>query len=292
MAAIIEPSHPAKSDNDGVVNERAASLSISPEARRLSRAEIEQFKTDGYVKNLPVFDANSVATLQDQFHEMSALVPPGIDMSKINNWFKCHTFCWTIIRTPAILDYVEDLLGPNFFLWGNQFFVKFPKDESIVPFHQDAQYWPLNPARTVTVWLALFDADEDNGAMEIVRGSHTQGRFEHHVNEDPRYALEQEVSDSQIDRDKIVPLTLNAGEISLHDDGLLHGSPANNSDRIRAGMTMRFCPTEVKCDLSVWPTFETTMMRGIDEYRHNPVCKAPTRDHYPVKKFQHSSEFL
>ena len=29
---------------------------------------------------------------------------------------------------------------------------------------QDAQYWPLTPARTVSVWLAFWDSDEANGA--------------------------------------------------------------------------------------------------------------------------------
>ena len=35
---------------------------------------------------------------------------------------------YNLCRTPAILDYVEDLLGPNFFQWGGQFFLKEPKD--------------------------------------------------------------------------------------------------------------------------------------------------------------------
>ena len=52
--------------------------------------------------------------------------------------------------------------------------------------------------------------------------------------------------------------------MSLHDDGLLHGSGANLSDRIRCGLAMRFCPHDVKCDRSVWPTFEAYPVRGIE----------------------------
>ena len=77
-----------------------------------------------------------------------------------------------LCRTPAILDYVEDIAGPDFYQWGGQFFVKYPGDGSIVPWHQDAQYWPLTPRRTVTVWLAIHDADEANAAMQVVAGSH------------------------------------------------------------------------------------------------------------------------
>ena len=70
---------------------------------------------------------------------------------------------------PEILNYVEDILGPDFVLWGGQFFLKEPNDGSIVPWHQDIQYWPLKPAKAVTVWLALYDTNEENGAMKIVK---------------------------------------------------------------------------------------------------------------------------
>ena len=49
---------------------------------------------------------------------------------------------------------VEDQLGPDFYLWGSHFFVKKPREESIVPWHQDAQYWPLQPQNAVTVYIA------------------------------------------------------------------------------------------------------------------------------------------
>lgn len=266
-------------------------LTPSADVRRLDQAEIDHYHEWGYLKNLPVFDEPSVERLQSLFYEMAALLPDGVDINKVNMWHKAHTAAHQLIHTSAILDYVEDLIGENFFLWGNQFFVKYPGDGSVVPFHQDAQYWPLKPMRTVSAWLAIFDADEANSAMQIVRGSHRQGRFDHSVNDDPDYVLQYEVDDAQISRQDIVTLDLKAGQISLHDDGLLHGSPANLSDRVRCGMTFRFCPTEVKCDLSTWPTFESYLVRGVDEFQHNPVGKAPTGQGAPVRKFQHSSEF-
>jgi hypothetical protein len=40
---------------------------------------------------------------------------------------------------------------------------------------------------------------------------------------------------------------LSQGTISLHADGLLHGSlPNESADRVRCGITMRYCPTEVR----------------------------------------------
>jgi ectoine hydroxylase-related dioxygenase (phytanoyl-CoA dioxygenase family) len=143
----------------------------------------------------------------------------------------------------------------------------------------------------VTVWLAIYDADEANGAMQVVRGSHRSGEFRHHTVTGSEYVLEQEADEEQIDQDNIVTLVLKAGEISLHDDGLLHGSKPNNSERIRCGLTVRFCPYEVKCDRSVWPTFEVYPARGVDQYQHNPVGPIPSGELSPNRRFQHSSEF-
>ena len=42
---------------------------------------------------------------------------------------------------------------------------------------------------------------------------------------------------------------LQAGEISMHSDLLLHGSEANQSVRRRCGLTLRYCPADVTAGL-------------------------------------------
>ena len=266
-------------------------LTISPAARRLTQQEKEQYQQWGYVKNLPVFDQAAIPVLQKRFQELVALLPAETHMSRVNNWHKANRWVYDLCRTPAILDYVEDLLGPNFFQWGSHCFAKFPGDGTEVPWHQDAQYWPLQPAKTVSAWLAIYDTDVENAAMRIVRGSHRWGNQQHHTIDKKQYVLNQEVDPKAIKPEEVVSMDLKAGEISLHDDGLIHGSGPNNSDRIRAGQTMRFCPTEVKGDLNVWPNFESYLVRGVDEYQHNPEGKAPTDNRYPVRIGQVSSDF-
>ncbi len=269
----------------------ALALQIEPGARRLTAAERAQFEDRGYVKNLPVFAAPAVSILQARFQELAARLPADIGINETGSWHKANRWFHDLCLTPAILDYVEDLIGPDFCLWGGRFFVKYPGDGSIVPWHQDTQYWPLHPRRTVTVWLAIYDADEENGAMQVVPGSHRAGNLRHHTVGGAAYVLEQEVDADQIDPADIITMDLRAGEISLHNEALLHGSGSNESDRVRCGAAMRFCPTEVKADLAVWPTFEVTPARGVDRFRHNPVARIPTADGLPSGRFQHSSEF-
>jgi len=127
--------------------------------------------------------------------------------------------------------------------------------------------------------------------MRVVRGSHRAGVIQHHTVHGDQYVLSQQADPDAIKPDEVVSLDLKAGEISLHDDGLLHGSGPNESGWMRAGQTMRFCPTAVKCDLKIWPHFESYLVRGVDEYRHNPVGKVPVGNGFPIRMMQESSEF-
>ncbi len=265
---------------------------IDKNVRRLSDSEKKQYEKDGYITGLPVFSRESKTNLDNLFTSLTSKLDKKIDINQTNYWHKASAKFYNLCRTPAILDYVEDIIGPNFYQWGGQFFVKEPNDESVVPWHQDAQYWPLSPSKTVTVWLAMYDTDEANGAMRIVKGSHKQGIFKHRVNSSKHFVLDQEVPEDKFNTSDIVSLNLKAGEVSLHDDGLLHGSLANNSDRRRCGITMRFAPVHVKADLKVWPHFETQLARGIDNLNLNPIAKIPEGEATPVKKFQYSREFV
>ena len=107
-------------------------LAMSREARRLTDQEKEQFQQWGYVKNLPVFDSTALPKLQEGFREMVALLPPDVHMSRVNNWHKANRWVYDLCRTPTILDYIEDVLGSNFFQWGAHCFAKFPGENRLV----------------------------------------------------------------------------------------------------------------------------------------------------------------
>ena len=112
--------------------------------------------------------------------------------------------------------------------------------------HQDGAYWPISPSRTVTAWLAIDDADEENGAMQFVPGSHLLGAVEHEdLGLDGSRVLKRQVVDAESFGEQFTN-SLEAGQISLHSDLMLHGSRANTSDRRRAGMTFRYAAAEVR----------------------------------------------
>ena len=101
---------------------------ISKNVRRLTNEEKNRYVKDGYLTGLPVFDDEAKNDLNDLFVSLSSRLSSDIDINQTNMWHKASLKFYNLCRTPAILDYVEDLLGPNFFQWGGQFFLKEPKD--------------------------------------------------------------------------------------------------------------------------------------------------------------------
>ncbi len=121
-----------------------------------------------------------------------------------------------------LLDYAQDLIGPDIVCWGMHLFAKMPGDGMEVPLHQDTRYWPLTPSKSVTVWLAIDDADEENAAMEFAPGSHVLGALPH---EEKPLDGSRVLKHAVLDPESYGPRYVRAGEASLHSDLLLHGSP-------------------------------------------------------------------
>ncbi len=246
--------------------------------KRLTDQQKEFYRRNGYMIGLPpVFDSGQVRQLNAGLDELLKLLHPGEDAKEIREWHESSRFLYDICMNETILDYVEDILGPNFYLWGSNFFIKPPHSDSTVGWHQDTYYWPLEPKISATVWVAFEDVNEENAAMKVIPGSHIAGLLKHSRSSDTDSVLTLECEQGQFREDSAVSLNLRAGQVSIHDDKLVHGSPANHSSRRRAGLTIRYSSTIVKCDLSINPHFTTYLCRGVDEYKHNPVGEVPHR---------------
>ena len=143
-----------------------------------------------------------------------------------------------------ILDMVAQLIGPDIALWNMSFFAKPAHDGKRTPWHQDGEYWPIRPLATCTAWLAVDDSTTENGCLRVIKGSHRDRALKgHHTVAATDVTLNQELDADEYDESRAVDIVLQAGQLSLHDVYLLHGSEANVSPKSRRGMTMRFMPT-------------------------------------------------
>ncbi len=262
-----------------------------PVLKRLSPDQRSDFERNGYLHKLPpVFSREEMKNLNSGLDGLLRLLRPGESSKEIREWHESSRFLYDICMNPVILDYVEDLLGPDFFLWGSNFFIKEPRSLATVGWHQDAYYWPLDPHESLTVWLAFDDSTVENGAMTVIPGSHTAGLLKHVRVGETDSVLMLECERGQFREDIAVPATLHAGEVSIHDDKLVHGSPGNPSDQRRAGLTIRYSRTNVKCDLAVNPHFTTYLCRGVDRYHHNPQGTVPVKQYGRLDREHRSVE--
>jgi hypothetical protein len=155
-------------------------------------------------------------------------------------------------RDPNILDMAEQVIGPDIALWNMSFFAKPALNGKKTPYHQDGEYWPIRPLATCTVWIAVDDATPENGCLKLIPGSHKERTLmAHEQRNDPALTLQQELLPHEFDESAAENLVLEAGQMSLHDVYLAHGSEINTSDKPRRGMTLRLMPTTSVYDRDV-----------------------------------------
>ncbi|HUL08650.1 MAG TPA: phytanoyl-CoA dioxygenase family protein [Candidatus Acidoferrum sp.] len=188
-----------------------------------------------------------------------------------------HEAFLELAHDPAILDMVEQLIGPDIILWGCQVFCKPPGDGQEVPWHQDGRYWPIRPMATVTAWVALDDATTENGCMRFLPGSHRAGRsYRHRADERPDVALDLSIDDD-LGFSAARDVVLAAGQMSLHDVFVVHGSNANRSTKRRAGVAIRYMPAGSHFDRAMYEP--RTLPNGLQvDYRNRPIWLLRGRD--------------
>ena len=241
---------PDQGDLNSIERELRFVPSQTQNPRTLTREQIAQYNRDGYIRGVRIFSPDEIAGIRRYCDDLIArTLAAGDDSYSITTAHKKHGRVYDILTDPRIVACVRDLLGENLVGWGAHFFCKMPRDNKAVAWHQDAIYWPLTPTKTVTVWLAIDDADPENANMRFIPGSHQFGPLMHL----PSEAAEDNVLNQKVENPERfgtpVDDALRAGEISLHNDLLLHGSEPNRSDRRRCGLTLRYCAVEVRAHL-------------------------------------------
>ncbi|MBX3451798.1 MAG: phytanoyl-CoA dioxygenase family protein [Planctomycetaceae bacterium] len=233
----------------------------------LTADQIRQFNEQGYIRGLRAFDDEEIATIREYFDNLLArVIASGGDSYSISSAHLKYGRVWDILCEQRIVAAVNDLIGPNVIGWGSHFFCKMPHDGKKVAWHQDASYWPLTPSRAVTVWLAIDDADVRNACMRFVAGSHHHGHMTFRPSDSAEHNVLNQTIDNVEQYGTFVDDCLKAGEFSIHSDLLLHGSEANESDRRRCGLTLRYASADVRAHMD-WNQ-KGVWVRGSDPSGH------------------------
>jgi phytanoyl-CoA hydroxylase len=246
----------------------------------LTPDQVTAYHTNGYITVSKVIPADQIAELcrvTDQFGEQSRQLTdhtqdfdlePGHtaqtpQLRRLKHPETLHPAYDRVFRNEQIIDMVAQLVGPNVRHFGGKLNMKSAGFGSPVEWHQDFAFGPTRSNDDIlAVGVAIDPMTVDNGCLLVVPSSHKGPIFNHH--QDDTFA--GAVTDPDFKPDRVVPLELDAGDISIHHGRLLHASkPNQTADRSRRLYLLQYCAADSWCQpLSPeqLEVFKTQMLRG------------------------------
>jgi ectoine hydroxylase-related dioxygenase (phytanoyl-CoA dioxygenase family) len=172
-------------------------------------------------------------------------------------------------------------------LWQDQLLYKPPggPQETTIGWHQDWASWDTVADRDafVTAWVAFDDVDDENGAMQMIPGSHHWGLLEGASNffATDRDAQLSALGDGDGRSAEPESVVMAAGQVSFHHPLTFHGSGPNTSDRLRRSLAIHFVDGSVTAvsKEGIWQHYNLALFqeRGGqlgEPYRFDDLCPA------------------
>ncbi|MEM8700720.1 MAG: phytanoyl-CoA dioxygenase family protein [Pseudomonadota bacterium] len=215
-------------------------------------SHLSDYRQNGFVAGLPVFSAAEVALLRRQIDALEADHSEGAGGHDLSQFFRVNghiviPMLAEAARTPAILDVVESVLGPDLLAWSVELFIKEPGSRKTVSWHQDITYWGMGETDDeVTAWIALSNVSVEAGCMRFIPGSHKGCIADHEDTFDADNLLSRGQAIAGVDEAKAVHGPLQPGQMSLHHGRCFHASGANNSTDRRIGLAIRYVTPAVR----------------------------------------------
>ena len=251
--------------------------------KKLTEAQIGQFHSEGYVYP---FRAVSAEQADDYRKRIEAYeVQAGLDANRTLKIKGYLAFPWLVdlAKNPAILDAVQDIIGPNILLFGASIFAKNGRDPRYVSWHQDSAYFGLSPHEEITAWVGFTESTIEKGCLKVMPRTHLGPDLRHVETFAKDNMLAKGQSIEGLDESKAVSMELKAGEFSLHHERTAHGSGPNRAADRRVGFAFFYIPTHVQSLIGRRPA---TLVRGVDTFGHWDADNLPRHDLDPVSMKQ------
>ena len=214
--------------------------------------QIKQYDIHGWVSPVDFLTSEQAEKCRNQLEAWELLRGGSLPAHERSGGHILFPWIDELMRADKILDAVEDLIGPNILCWNSVFWIKEAQSPSYVGWHQDLQYWGLSNSDVVSIWVALSDASEDAGCMNVIPGSHKEL-----MDHAETYAKNNLLSRGQeleinISQTQTVPMALKAGQASFHNVRTAHGSGPNKTNDRRIGLSLHYMPPHTQQTLSEW----------------------------------------
>jgi ectoine hydroxylase-related dioxygenase (phytanoyl-CoA dioxygenase family) len=206
---------------------------------KLTLEDVKQFHQQGYLGPFTLFEGDEVQNVQSYLNELlfGKHQLEG-DFANIHNRHLHDDLMLNLAMRPALGDRVKSLLGNDALLWRTNFFNKNPGGLEI-PWHQDYNYWPLEPAVVVSAWVAIDDVDTENSCVQIIPKSHRNILPHISCTDDKEVSFHEKADPDFFKVENVVDMELKAGQFFIFNERMLHHSFTNHSNRRRLGLAIR-----------------------------------------------------
>ena len=215
----------------------------------LTPEQIDQYNQDGYLIVRNFLNADEVEKLYHVAIDDSAMSKNAINVndstgkrSKLSLWYKPGDDTYGLLtRSQQLVDSTNALLDGDTPVchFHSKLMQKEPRVGGAWEWHQDYGYWYKNefllPDQMMSVMVAITDANEANGCLQVIKGSHKMGRVEHGFSGEQVGASQRYVDLSLKTMERIF-VELKAGDVLFFHSNILHRSEANLSDKPRWSM--------------------------------------------------------
>ena len=241
----------------------------------LTKEQVNQYENRGFVAPLDVLSSTEAGEIRKEIENIETNWPGEIEGLGRNYIHLISPIFDKVSHNKKILDAVESIIGKNILICGTTLFIKNPKEKGFVSFHQDAKYIGLEPHNWVTAWIAVTDANEKNGCMRMLSGSHKKDLLHHNQNFDENNLLTRGQTIKNVKIKDTTPVILKAGQMSLHHPKVVHGSGINYSDDRRIGFVIQsYIGTNVN---QVLGKMHVQLARGKDNFKYHNYVKRPKK---------------
>jgi len=255
----------------------------------MTDARAAQYHHDGYAFPFPALSADELAEARAGLERYEAWLGKPVNQSD-RRW-RSGTYVilpWVdaLVRHPRVLDVVEDVIGPNLLVYTATWFIKEANSPSFTAWHQDATYFGLTPHEHVTAWIALTDASEEAGCMEVVSARGKPAQL-HHVALNLPHSINgggQAIVES-FEEDGAVAMSLPAGSFSLHHTLCRHRSGLNRANHRRIGIGISYIPAH--CRLTGTVRMCARLVRGRDTGGNFELIGPPEAELHPAAIERH-----
>ena len=144
-----------------------------------------------------------------------------------------HPDYWAYACSDPVLNIVADLIGPDIKFHHSKLNFKWCGGGEEVKWHQDIGFWPHTNFSPCTVGLYLYDCDNNQGPLGVIRGSHTGTLYDQYDANGEWVGCLSDNDVTKLKQDDIVYLPGPAGSLTIHNCRSIHGSQVNLSAQPR-----------------------------------------------------------